>query len=108
MDGDARRSPETFISLGVPRRAWMFGSLSNERDRPSLNLPRAQAVADVLEAFGWTGSRQNPRTDRDTDLAHTEPGTASDLDHVVAGRASRASSTTTRRATRSRHRANCC
>jgi len=67
MDGDARRSPETFISLGVPRRAWMFGSLSNERDRPSLNLPRAQAVADVLEAFGWTGSRQNPRTDRDTD-----------------------------------------
>ncbi len=45
----------------------MLASLSNERDRPSLSLPRAQAVADVLEAFGWTGSRQNPRTDRETD-----------------------------------------
>ena len=67
LDGDSRRSAETFISLGVPRRAWMFGSLSNERDRPSLNLPRAQAVADVLEAFGWTGARQSPRTDRDTE-----------------------------------------
>ncbi|MBI5768068.1 MAG: DUF1553 domain-containing protein [Verrucomicrobia bacterium] len=67
LDGDARRSADTFISLGVPRRAWMFGSLSNERDRPSLNLPRAQVVADVLEAFGWTGARQNPRTERDAD-----------------------------------------
>ncbi len=74
MDSDARRSSETFISLGVPRRAWMFGSLSNERDRPSLNLPRAQAVADVLEAFGWTGSRQNPRTDRESDPNVLQPG----------------------------------
>ena len=67
LDGDSRRAASTFISLGVPRRAWMLGSLSNERDRPSLNLPRAQVVADVLEAFGWTGARQSPRTDRDTD-----------------------------------------
>ncbi len=74
MDSDARRSAETFISLGTPRRAWMFGSLSNERDRPSLNLPRAQAVADVLEAFGWTGSRQNPRTDRESDPNVLQPG----------------------------------
>ena len=74
MDSDARRSAEAFISLGTPRRAWMFGSLSNERDRPSLNLPRAQAVADVLEAFGWTGARQNPRTDRETDPNVLQPG----------------------------------
>ncbi len=74
MDGDARRAAETFISLGAPRRAWMLGSLSNERDRPSLNLPRAQAVADVLEAFGWTGARQNPRTDREAGPNVLQPG----------------------------------
>lgn len=67
LDSDARRPADSFVSLGTPKRAWMLASLSNERDRPSLNLPRAQAVADVLEAFGWTGSRQNPRTDRETD-----------------------------------------
>lgn len=74
LDPDARRNAETFISLGSPRRAWQFASLSNERDRPSLNLPRAQAVVDVLEAFGWTGSRQNPRTDRETDPNVLQPG----------------------------------
>jgi hypothetical protein len=74
FDPDARRPAETFISLGRPTRAWMFGSLSNERDRPSLSLPRAQAVTDVLEAFGWTGSRQNPRSDRPTDPNVLQPG----------------------------------
>jgi hypothetical protein len=62
------------ISLGYPKRAWEFASLSNERDRPSLSLPRAQAVTDVLEAFGWTGSRQSPRTDRETDPNVLQPG----------------------------------
>jgi hypothetical protein len=52
----------------------MFASLSNERDRPSISLPRAQAVVDVLEAFGWSGSRQNPRTDRETDPNALQPG----------------------------------
>jgi mono/diheme cytochrome c family protein len=74
LDGEARRPADSFISLGAPRRAWMFASLSNERDRPSLNLPRAQMVVDVLEAFGWTGSRQNPRTDRETDANVLQPG----------------------------------
>ena len=74
LDADARRGADTFISLGTPQRAWMFASLSNERDRPSLNLPRAQAVVDVLEAFGWTGSRQNPRSDRETDPNVLQPG----------------------------------
>jgi hypothetical protein len=74
LDGEARRPADSFISLGMPRRAWMFASLSNERDRPSLNLPRAQMVVDVLEAFGWTGSRQNPRTDRETDANLLQPG----------------------------------
>jgi mono/diheme cytochrome c family protein len=74
LDLTAQRGIDTFVSLGVPRRAWMFASLSNERDRPSLTLPRAQAVVDVLEAFGWTGSRQNPRTDRESDANVLQPG----------------------------------
>jgi hypothetical protein len=74
LDADGKRPADSFISLGQPRRAWMFASLSNERDRPSLNLPRAQMVADVLEAFGWNGSRQNPRTDRETDPHVLQPG----------------------------------
>ncbi|HRQ87236.1 MAG TPA: DUF1553 domain-containing protein, partial [Bacteroidia bacterium] len=54
-------------TLGTPRRAWMFASLNNERDRPSLALPRAQSTVDVLEAFGWDGSRQKPVYERSVD-----------------------------------------
>jgi hypothetical protein len=54
------------VHLGVPRRAWMLASLSNERDRPSLTLPRLQAVADVLDALGWRGARQDAASIRDT------------------------------------------
>jgi len=43
----------------------MLTSTSNERDRPSLSLPRIQAVADVLAAFGWRASRQDPASVRD-------------------------------------------
>ena len=52
FDADALRPAKTMINLGFPSRAWMFTELSNERDRPSLALPRAQAVTDVLQAFG--------------------------------------------------------
>ena len=54
-----------FLNMGIPRRAWELTALSNERDRPSLALPRAQALVDVLTTFGWRQSRQNPATDRD-------------------------------------------
>jgi hypothetical protein len=74
LDLSAQRNIDTFVSLGAPHRAWMFASLSNERDRPSINLPRAQMVVDVLEAFGWTGSRQNPRSERETDPNVLQPG----------------------------------
>jgi hypothetical protein len=98
FDPDARRPASSMTSLGSPRRAWMFASLSNERDRPSLSLPRAQAVADVLEAFGWTGSRQNPRTDRETDPNVLQPGVLANS--VMVGWITRASADTalTRRA----------
>lgn len=74
FDPDGRRAASNRLSLGVPQRAWMFASLANERDRPSLSLPRAQAVADILEAFGWSGSRQNPRTDREIAPNVLQPG----------------------------------
>jgi hypothetical protein len=35
----------------------MLASTSNERDRPSLSLPRNQAVGEVMEVFGWRGER---------------------------------------------------
>ncbi len=65
LDIDGGRDIKNSLSLGKPNRAWMFASTSNERDRPSLSLPRVQAVVDVLEAFGWRATRQFPLTDRD-------------------------------------------
>ncbi len=66
FDSDSRQPADRMLNLGVPKRAWQYTSLSNERDRPSLALPRVQAVIDVLEAFGWQGARQNLITDRET------------------------------------------
>ena len=77
------------ISLGIPRRAWEFATLSNERDRPSLALPRAQAVTDVLEAFGWNGSRQNAVTERAVEPNVLQPGILAN--GVMAGWIARAS-----------------
>jgi len=71
---DGRRPISNRLTLGHPSRAWMFASLNNERDRPSLSLPRARAVSDVLQAFGWTGSRQKPITDRDAEPNVLQPG----------------------------------
>ena len=62
------------LTLGTPTRAWMFASLNNERDRPSLSLPRAQVIADVLLAFGWKGSRQMPVVSREAKPNVLQPG----------------------------------
>lgn len=74
FDPEAKRPAKTMISLGTPSRAWMFATLSNERDRPSLAFPRATAVVDVLEAFGWTGSRQSVINQRDDQPNVLQPG----------------------------------
>ncbi|MGN6546530.1 MAG: DUF1553 domain-containing protein, partial [Aureliella sp.] len=74
FDPDGRRASSNRISLGVPQRAWMFASLANERDRPSLSLPKARAIVDILEAFGWTGSRQSPRSYRESGPNVLQPG----------------------------------
>lgn len=73
LDIDGKRDLGNSISLGQPRRAWMLTSTSNERDRPSLNLPRIQAVCDVLSAFGWRGARQSPLTCRETEPNVLQP-----------------------------------
>ena len=60
LDVDSVRTIENALDLGRARRAWMLASTSNERDRPSLTLPRIQAVAEVMEVFGWRGARPDP------------------------------------------------
>ncbi len=65
MDPDGGRDAKTMLNLGHPTRAWEFVSLSNERDRPALAMPRAQSVVDVLSVFGWRNSRPNPLTERE-------------------------------------------
>jgi len=73
IDVDGSRQYTKSLNLGWGRRAWQFTSLSNERDRPSLSLPAAQTVTDVLEAFGWRSSRQNPLTVRDSEPTVLQP-----------------------------------
>lgn len=73
LDIDGSRDLGNSISLGRPRRSWMLTSTSNERDRPSLALPRIQAVTDVLGAFGWRGSRQDPTSVRDVSANVLQP-----------------------------------
>lgn len=77
FDPDGRRPASNRQTLGIPRRAWEFTSLANERDRATLNLPKAQALADLLLAFGWTGSRQSPINDRESAPNVLQPGVLS-------------------------------
>ena len=70
---DGRGAVKTFLNLGVPTRAWMFTSLSNERDRPALNLPVAMTLGDVLSTFGWRADRQDPLTARETAPSPLQP-----------------------------------
>ena len=74
FDPTGRRGEGKRINLGIPTRAWMLANLTNERDRPSLSLPYAQRVVDVLEAFGWNGARQASRTDREVAPNVLQPG----------------------------------
>ena len=73
LDIDSVRAVRVAISLGKPRRSWMLASTSNERDRPSLSLPRITAVASVLKAFGWRGARQDPLSIRETEPNVLQP-----------------------------------
>jgi len=72
-DPEARQNANDQGNLGIPRRAWEFAALSNERDRPALAKPRAQVVADILTTFGWRESRAEPRSTRDHDANVLQP-----------------------------------
>lgn len=73
LDIDSVRALDNSITLGKPERAWMLASTSNERDRPSLSLPRIQAVASIMETFGWRGARQDPISIRESDPNVLQP-----------------------------------
>jgi hypothetical protein len=73
MDPEGRQRASACPNLGVPKRAWEFTSLSNERDRPALSLPVAQHILDLLVAYGWRDSRPNPLTLRDETLTPLSP-----------------------------------
>lgn len=73
LDIDSVRRVDIALALGKPRRSWMLASMSNERDRPSLSLPRITAVTSVLKTFGWRGARQDPRSLRDTEPNILQP-----------------------------------
>ena len=73
IDVDSGRNVSSSINLGTATRGWHLTSMSNERDRPSLSLPGAQTVVNVLEAFGWRGSRQDPLTVRAQEPSVLQP-----------------------------------
>ncbi len=74
MDIEGRLAPDKFMNFGCPKRAWEFTTMANERDRPSLAMPKFQAVVDVLLAFGWRNSRQEPTSVRMEDPNPLQPG----------------------------------
>jgi hypothetical protein len=82
LDPEGRRPVDSFLNLGTPSRAWQFTSLSNERDRPALALPVSQSIVDLLVAFGWRDSRQNPITYREQEPNALQPLT---LANGIAG-----------------------
>ncbi|HYG77285.1 MAG TPA: DUF1553 domain-containing protein [Planctomycetota bacterium] len=89
FDVDGRQNIDAFLNFGVPRRAWEFSSLSNERDRPALSLPVAQTITDVLTRFGWRESRQAPITDRENAVTVLQPAILAN--GIVANRIARLS-----------------
>lgn len=74
LDLEGTHKADWFFNFGFPKRAWEFTTLANERDRPSLALPRSQAVTDVLQAFGWRDSRPEPLSLRDDAPNLVQPG----------------------------------
>ncbi len=73
MDRDGKHPSSKFAHLGIPRRAWEFLAVSNERDRVSLNLPMAQSLIDLMVAYNWRHQRQDPLTDREESLTPLQP-----------------------------------
>ncbi len=90
LDHDARRPAKDFLNLGYPQRAWEFTSFANDRDRPALSMPRAQAVLDVLGMFGWRDTRQAALSARDDSPNVLQPAALANGD-MANGRITRLS-----------------
>ncbi|MDB6033906.1 MAG: hypothetical protein JWM16_4244 [Verrucomicrobiales bacterium] len=90
LDVDGRRPVKEFNNLGTPTRSWEFTSLSNERDRPALSMPKAQSIIDTLCTFGWRESRQSPQTVRENAPNVLQPATLAN-GQMVNGRIARLS-----------------
>ena len=74
LDIEGTFDASRFLHFGYPRRAWEFTTMGNERDRPSLAIPRVQAIADVLKAFGWRNARPEPTSEREESPNLLQPG----------------------------------
>ena len=74
MDIEGRLAPDYFMNFGQPEHAWELTTMANERDRPSLAMPKMQAVVDTLLAFGWRNSRQEPTSHRIEEPNPLQPG----------------------------------
>ena len=74
LDIEGTFTANRFLHFGYPRRAWEFTTMGNERDRPSLAIPRVQAIADVLKAFGWRNARPEPTSEREESPNLLQPG----------------------------------
>ena len=61
------------VQLPQPHRAWQFAALPNERDRPALGMPVCQTIVDVMTAFDWNGSRQQPFSEREQTTSALQP-----------------------------------
>lgn len=81
LNADGKQVAVNFLNLGVPRRAWQFACTSNERERPSMTLPRAQSVVDLMMAYGWRQNRQEPVNER---ISETTPLSPLELANGVA------------------------
>lgn len=73
MDADGKQPDSRFGHLGIPRRGWELVAVSNERDRPSMSLPVAQSLIDLMSAYGWRQQRQDPVTHREDPLTALQP-----------------------------------
>lgn len=90
LDNDNRQAAKDFQNMGYPRRAWEFVGFANDRDRPALAMPRAQAIVDVLGMFGWRDSRQSPLSARNDDPNVLQPAQLANGD-MANGRITRLS-----------------
>ena len=89
FDPEGRQTIKQCLNLGVPRRAWNFIDMANERDRPALALPIAQTFVDVMTAYGWRNSRTTSLTDREESPTSLQPMIlAHGLSHSRASRLS--------------------